>query len=1117
MAFKEVNQQIDFAKEEEKILGFWKENKIFEKSVDQRPLEKLYTFYDGPPFATGLPHYGHLLAGIIKDIIPRYWTMKGYHIERRFGWDCHGLPIEYEIDKTLGISGAAGVKEFGIARYNQECRSIVLRYTGEWEKTVERIGRWIDFRNDYKTMDASFMESVWWVFKQLWDKGLIYKGYRVMPYSTAVATPLSNFEATSNYKEVQDPAITVRFKVVGEDNTFFLAWTTTPWTLPSNLALAVGPELDYVKIRVIKTGEQLYLGAARVVAYFKKEDEYEILQQFKGKDLEGKKYEPLFPYFKQLIIEAPTPEGSFIGGLYDEKSLKFDFGIAGAQITISTNEEKRKVSIGGAKMTPRFSVLNAEYVTVSDGTGIVHQAPAFGEDDFNTCKKYGIELVLPVDEDGRFTKEVPDFVGRYVKDADKDIIAKLKAEGKLYRHDTINHNYPFCWRSDTPLIYRAVSAWFVNVEKIKDRLMANNKDTHWVPENLRDGRFGNWLENARDWNISRNRFWGNPLPIWENSERADEDPKKYLCFGNIAELEKFTGAKITDLHREYLDDFKVPDADGIGFYKRVPEVLDCWFESGSMPYAQNHYPFQNKELFEKGFPADFIAEGLDQTRGWFYTLSVLGTALFDKIPFKNVVVNGMLLAEDGKKMSKRLKNYPDPTYIIDTYGADALRLYMIQSPAVRAEELRFAENGVKEIVRRILLKWWNSYSFFISYATIDKWEPSVVRGDDMAVVRGNEMAVVRGVRERPLQDENILDAWIMSRLQSLLANTEKEMALYHLYNVVPALLDFIDDLTNVYIRLNRKRFWGEDNSADKQNAYNTLYTVLFTMTKVMAPFTPFLSELMFENLKGKNAQQSVHLEDFPTSEQNLIRTDLEESVAIMNRVILMVRNIREKQNIKVKIPLKRIAIVHRDSRLLDHVKTLENYLKEELNAYTVEYLTNESDFVELTAKANGASLGKRLGKKFGEVGKACQTLDHATIVKLEQGHVVNIAGEDLTKDDLLIYRKAKAGHENVVSDAFITVEVDTTLDAKQIQEGMAREVVNRIQKLRKTADLKLDDRIMVEYQAECEIDDAMKSNLAYITEQTLAVKLSPANDPQGQASEVCDIDGKKLVIALTVA
>lgn len=1048
MGFQEVNPQVDFAKQEEKVLQFWADHNIFKKSVEQRSVDQLYTFYDGPPFATGLPHYGHLLAGIIKDIIPRYWTMKGFRIERRFGWDCHGLPIEYEIDKKLGISGAAGVKEFGISKYNEECRSIVLRFTAEWEKTVNRIGRWVDFKDDYKTMDPSFMESVWWVVKQLWDKGLIYKGYRVMPFSTAVSTPLSNFEASSNYKEVQDPAITVRFKLLDQENTSFLAWTTTPWTLPSNLALAVGPKLKYVKIYSKKDDQNFILGESRVTVYFKNEDDYDILETYQGKDIEGWTYEPLFSYFA------------------DHKN-------------------------NGA-----FKVLVGDYVSDTDGTGIVHQAPAFGEDDYQVCKKYNIDLVLPVNEEGLFTDEVSDFKGRHVKEADKDIIAKLKSEGKLHRHDTINHNYPFCWRSDTPLIYRAVSAWFVDVEKIKDRLIQNNKETHWVPGNLRDGRFGNWLENAREWNISRNRFWGNPIPIWENKERADDDPKRYKCIGSIEELEKLTGQKVSDLHMEHIDPLEIPDEEGVGSYKRIPEVLDCWFESGSMPYAQNHYPFENKEMFEKGFPADFIAEGLDQTRGWFYTLSVLGTALFDKIPFKNVVVNGMLLAEDGKKMSKRLQNYPDPAYVLDTYGADALRLYMIQSPAVRAEELRFAEAGVKDIVRRILLKWWNSYSFFVSYAVVDKFEAQ---------------------SDQAPQSDNILDQWILSRMQTLLSNTEAEMKVYHLYNVVPALLDFIDDLTNVYIRFNRKRFWSEDASKDKSNAYQTLYYVLSTMTRVMAPFTPFLAETMYDNLKRDGAKESVHLEDFPVASEVMIRKDLEESVAVMNRVILMVRNIREKQNIKVKIPLKTLSIIHRDNKLLDHVKILEGYLKEELNVRKIDYLTNEDDFVELTAKANGATLGKKLGKKFGLVNKACQNLAHEMIVKLEQGETVVIEGEDLSKEDVMIYRKAKAGHENVSSDAFITVELDTSLDKDQVQEGLAREVVNRVQKLRKTADLKLSDRIQVQYAAEGDIVDAIQNNLDYIKEQTLAVDFEGVNDPNGQAAEVCVIDKKELKVALTVS
>ncbi|OVE80869.1 isoleucine--tRNA ligase [bacterium K02(2017)] len=1043
MSFKEVEQQIDFAKAEEKVLSSWNQNKIFEKSVEKRSPDKAYTFYDGPPFATGLPHYGHLLASIIKDIIPRYWTMKGYRIERRFGWDCHGLPVEYEIDKKLGVSGSEGVKKIGIAKYNQECRSIVLRFTSEWEKTINRVGRWVDFKNDYKTMDASFMESVWHVFKTLWDKDLIYKGHRVMPYSTAVATPLSNFEAGSNYKEVQDPAITAIFKITNQENTSLLAWTTTPWTLPSNLALAVGEEIEYVKILLKKDSHHYILAKSRLDAFFKNADDYDVIENYTGKDLVGITYQPLFDFF------------------------------------ISKKDEQNV-----------FSVILSSHVTDGDGTGIVHMAPAFGEDDYNVCKKHRIEIVLPVDDAGKFTSEVPDYQGQHVKEADKNIIADLKAKGLLFRHDTINHNYPFCWRSDTPLIYRAVSSWFVNVEKIKADLIKNNKETHWVPESLRDGRFGNWLENARDWNISRSRYWGNPLPIWENTETGER-----LCVGSIEELESLTGQKITDLHREHLDDLEIKGKDGKTILKRVPEVLDCWFESGSMPYAQGHYPFDNKSQFEATYPADFIAEGLDQTRGWFYTLSVLGTALFNKLPFKNVVVNGMILAEDGKKMSKRLKNYPDPTYVLDTYGADALRLYMIQSPAVRAEELRFTETGVKDIVRRIMLKWWNSYSFFISYAVIDKWQAE---------------------NEEVPHSTNILDQWIISKAQSLLDKTENEMAKYHLYNVVPALLDFIEDLTNIYIRLNRKRFWDEGDTQDKEQAYKTLFYVLLTMTKAMAPFTPFMADKMFENLKVEDVE-SVHLTDFPLANKEFIKPELEESVGLMNRVVLMVRNIREQKNIKIKIPLKKLNVIHRDQSLLNHLKSLESYLKEELNIKQIDYLTNEDDFVELTAKGNGAALGKKLGKKFGLINKAIMGLDSAKIVKLEAGQSIELEGEVLTKEDVLIYRKAKKGFENVVSDAFITVDLDVSLDRDQILEGLAREVVNRVQKLRKTADLKLSDRIHVEYQTSGDIGEAIKSNLEYIKEQTLALKFDLSEKPQGQASETCDIEKQALVVALNVA
>lgn len=1042
MTFHEVSPQTDFAKQEEGILKFWQEKNIFQKSIESRPVANAFSFYDGPPFATGLPHYGHLLASILKDIVPRYWTMKGHRIERRFGWDCHGLPIEYEIDKSLGISGAAGVEEFGIARYNTECRGIVLRYTAEWEKTITRVGRWVDFQNDYKTMDASFMESVWWVFKQLWDKGLVYQGYRVMPYSTAVATPLSNFEASSNYKDVQDPAITVMFKSDEDPNLYYLAWTTTPWTLPSNLALSVGRDIHYVRVLNKKNGRQLILGKSRLEHYFAKTDEYELIAEFAGSTLENKGYEPLFDYFADR------------------------------------------------KKSGAFKILLGDHVTDTDGTGIVHTAPAFGEEDFEVCRKYNISLVLPVDVDGKFTAEVKDFSGRHVKEADKDVIRHLKENGKLFKHDTITHSVPFCWRSDTPLIYRAISAWFVSIEKIKERLVANNRDTHWVPEGLRDGRFGNWLSEARDWNISRNRFWGNPLPIWKNNETGE-----FICVGSIKELEKLSGQKITDIHRENIDDIVIPAKEGKGEFRRIPEVLDCWFESGAMPYAQSHYPFEDKASFEKSFPADFIAEGLDQTRGWFYTLAVLGTALFDTLPFKNVIVNGLILAEDGKKMSKRLKNYPDPQTVIDTHGADALRLYLINSPVVRAEELRFSEAGVKDVVRRVLLKWWNAYSFFTSYATIDKWIPS---------------------EKLSLSSENILDRWIISRMQSLLSRTEKEMELYHLYNVVPALLDFIEDLTNTYIRLNRKRFWGEENSPDKESAYQTLYHVLFTLSEVMAPFTPFLSESMYQNLKsGRNDTfESVHLADYPLANEKLISNELEESVSLTEHVILMGRNLREKQNIKVKIPLKKLEIIHRNPKILDEIKTLEAYLKDELNVREIVCLTNEDDYVELTAKGNGATLGPRFGKKFGLINKAVQKLKSAEIIKLEQGEMLTIEGETISKADVIIYRNIRGNHPHLQSDAFITVNFDMTLAEDQILEGLAREVVNRIQKLRKTADLKLSDRIRLEYNCSGDLAKAIDTNENYIKEQTLALEFVASVNPQGQVRENCDVDGNSLEIGL---
>jgi isoleucyl-tRNA synthetase len=815
-----AGQQFSFVEAEKQIQAFWKEKKIFEKSLEKTKNNAPYIFYDGPPFATGLPHHGHIVASTLKDIVPRFFTMKGKYVSRRFGWDCHGLPIEHEIDKKLGMSTHDAVAKLGIKGYNDECRSIVDRFTNEWEKTISRLGRWVDFENDYKTMDLNFMESVWWVFNECFKKGLIYQGTKVVPFSTALGTPLSNFEANLNYQDVQDPAVTVLFKMKDED-AYLAAWTTTPWTLPSNLALCVNADVDYVRAKDEKRNIEIYFAKERL-EYYQRENNLVEVATVKGADLKGKKYEPLFEYFKDLHADGC------------------------------------------------FQVLTDDYVTTTDGTGIVHQAPAFGEDDNRVLKEAGIKaIVCPVNNQGKFTDEVSDFQGLHVKDADKGIIKKLKDEDKLYLQEVLQHSYPFCYRSDTPLIYKAIPSWYLEVEKIKDKMMANNKEITWVPDHIKEGRFGKWLENARDWAISRNRVWGTPLPIWINDETNN-----VKCFGSVEELEKATGEKISDLHREFVDDLTFTVNGETGTYRRITEVLDCWFESGSMPYAQLHYPFENKEVFEQGFPAEFIAEGLDQTRGWFYTLTVLSTALFDKPAFKNVIVNGMVLASDGKKMSKRLKNYTPPDELMEEFGADALRLFLITSGLVKAEELKFTDEGVKDMVRRALLPWYNSFKFFMTYAEVDGWRPQV----------------------NYQEGDNILDRWIISRSQTLIQQVTEQMESYQLYNVVPALFDFIEDLTNTYIRLNRRRFWADGLEADKAQAYSTLYQSLVTLSKLMAPFAPFLSDYIYLELSklGGLQEESVHLESYPESLSEKANTSLEDAVERMKQILILGRQQRNK-------------------------------------------------------------------------------------------------------------------------------------------------------------------------------------------------------------------------------
>ena len=992
--------------------------------------------------------------------------MSGRYVERRAGWDCHGLPVEYEIDQKLNITHRDQVLEMGIDKYNETCRSIVTRYTSEWESTVTRLGRWIDFKNDYKTMDPNFMESVWWVFRQLFDKGLVYQGYKVMPYSTACTTPLSNFEAGLNYKDVNDPAIVVTFPVIGEENTFFVAWTTTPWTLPSNLALCVHPELEYVKIKEVKTGKFIYLVKTRLKQLFpemnskkwkpaKAAELYEIVETMKGKDLAGKKYEPLFDFF------ANTPQSD-----------------------------------------QYFRVLMDTYVTDDAGTGIVHQAPAFGEDDYRVCLAHGVivkggEIPCPVDADGNFTDTVPMVKGMHVKEADETLIKIIKEMGRLQQKESLHHSYPFCWRSDTPLIYKAVPSWFVKVEEIRDQVVANNQETYWVPDEIKQGRFHNWLADARDWAVSRNRFWGTPIPIW-----ANEDLSEVVCIGSIEELAELSGQPaVTDLHREVVDKIEIPSKKNPGtVLKRVDEVFDCWFESGSMPYAQSHYPFENKDEWEKGFPADFIAEGIDQTRGWFYTLMVLSTALFGKPAFKNNIVNGMVLAADGQKMSKRKKNYPDPNLVISKYGADALRMYLVNSPVVRAESLKFREDGVLGVVKEVFLPLYNAFRFFLQ--NIERWEHD-----------GNKKFVPG--TEKCLHSTNPTDIWIQAETQGLIKFVHEEMSAYRLYTVMPALVTFGGQLTNWYVRLNRDRLKGmEGDGAEAESEAETglqvLYDVLLDVSIIMAPISPFIAEFFYQHLRkfqpsyeqaangggssnpvmpGKS--DSVHFLMLPKYDEARLNKEAVESMQVLQSIVELGRYSREKRNISLRTPVKNVVVVLRNPapHVIEGITgTLKNYILSELNTweFTVVEKESENEWVKLSLTPNFKILGRKLGKKMQAVKKFVSAMTHEEAVKcLEEG---KIEVEDAVLDcktevepKLDFAREGEQWEPAVKADGSLVVAVDCTQDEAILSAGVAREVMNGIQQLRKAAGLQLKDKVEVFFSEEegvSVVESAVARNLS---------------------------------------
>lgn len=1068
---QQVPENISFPNEEEKILELWKNLNCFQECLKQSKNRPRFNFYDGPPFATGLPHYGHILAGTIKDIVTRFAHQSGFHVDRRFGWDCHGLPVEYEIDKTLGIKGPEDVAKMGIAEYNNQCRGIVMRYSKEWEFNVTRLGRWIDFENDYKTLYPEFMESVWWVFKQLYDKGLVYRGVKVMPFSTACNTPLSNFESHQNYKDVQDPSVIVSFPLDEDASISLVAWTTTPWTLPSNLALCVNPELQYVKLRDNATGKIYILMESRLIALYKSDTEYEILERFPGITLKGKKYKPLFEYFIQC------------------------------------------------KDKGAFTVLVDSYVKEEEGTGVVHQAPYFGADDYRVCVDFNIIQkdsvpVCPVDASGCFTAEVTDFAGQYVKDADKNIIKLLKEKGRLVHSSSYKHSYPFCWRSDTPLIYKAVPSWFVRVEHMVEKLLENNAQCYWVPDFVREKRFGNWLKDARDWAISRNRYWGTPIPLW-----VSDDFEEVVCIGSMAELEELSGVKVTDLHRESIDHLTIPSRCGKGVLHRVPEVFDCWFESGSMPYAQVHYPFENKKELEDSFPADFIAEGIDQTRGWFYTLLVLSTALFGRPPFKNVIVNGLVLASDGQKMSKRKKNYPDPMAIVNSYGADALRLYLINSPVVRAENLRFKEEGVRDILKDVFLPWYNAYRFLVQNVQI------LEHKEEGREFLYNENTVK--------ESNNIMDKWILSFTQSLIQFFKAEMAAYRLYTVVPRLVKFVDILTNWYVRMNRRRLKGENGTEDCIRALETLFSVLYSMCRLMAPYTPFITELMYQNLKTlidpasvqeKNTE-SIHYLMLPQVREDLIDKKIESAVSCLQSVIELGRVIRDRKTIPVKYPLKEVVVIHRDPEALENISSLEKYILEELNVRQVTLSTNKDKYgVRLRAEPDHMVLGKRLKGAFKLVMAAIKELKSEQLEEFQETGTIVVEGHELHEEDLrLMYTfdqtAGGSAQFEAHSDAQVLVLLDVTPDQSMVDEGVAREVINRIQKLRKKRNLVPTDEITVYYRSYPEgdyLDTVIKEHTDFIL-ATIKAALKPYPVPTSKEvliQETTQLKGSELEITL---
>ncbi|HLG32254.1 MAG TPA: isoleucine--tRNA ligase [Ignavibacteriaceae bacterium] len=1027
--FKQNLEKSGYPQIEERILKFWEENKIFEKSISSRDENNLFNFYEGPPTANGKPGIHHVMSRTLKDLVCRYKTLKGFRVERKAGWDTHGLPVEIEVEKSLGIKHKSEVAEYGVEKYNEACRKSVFTYLDLWEKMTTRMGYWIDLNAAYVTLTNEYIESVWWALKTLFDKGLIYKDYKIVPQDPQSETVLSSHELALGYRETKDPSVYVLFKIKNLDE-HFLVWTTTPWTLISNVALAVGAEVTYVKI---KTDDKKIILAKDLLSISK--GEYEILEEMKGASLEGIEYEPLFNYVK-------------------------------------VNKKA-------------FYVCLADFVSTKDGSGIVHIAPAFGADDYDLSKKYDLPMVQPVTRGGLFTEEVTDFAGQFVKDADKDIIIKLKQEGKLYKKETIIHTYPFSWRHENvPVIYYARESWFVRTTAIADKMVQLNKTINWQPPEIGSGRFGNWLEENKDWALSRDRFWATPLPIWVS------DDGDLIAIGSIGELKKGfieeNGKRISveeygniDLHKPYVD--KILFERNGKIYKRTPELIDAWFDSGSMPFAQYHYPFENKEWFEKkAFPSDFICEGIDQTRGWFYTLHAIATMLFDNVAFKNVIVNELILDKNGMKMSKSKGNTVDPFVLFDKYGADATRWYLVtNSPPWRPT--LFDEEGLVEVQRKFFGTLLNTYSFFALYANIDRFNYS---DSDIAYNEREE-----------------IDRWILSKLNSLVAEYENLMNDYDVTKAARAVSSFtIDHLSNWYVRRCRRRFWKSEMNKSKLAAYQTLYECIITVCKLTAPFAPFISEEVYQHLNAETKKEkfeSIHLSNFP--EIKTIDKNLELKMDIAQQVVFITRAMRAKANLKVRQPLKKIMVVA-DKNNREALRLMKDVILEEVNIKELIVLEEDSEVVKKSAKPDYKVLGPKFGKKVNVVANLIRNFDKEQITKLERNEnvIINVDGEEfiITKNDAGIV-SAEIKDWVVESDNGIIVALDTELNENLIAEGLAREFVNRVQNMRKDAGFDVTDKINIDYNGNEILVNAIKIFTHYIASETLANKVQLNNNLNG--------------------